>query len=181
MVDLPYIGLVSLEVLLFIGSAAAFRMYMFWRDRRCDNGYDNHDNDNDNDEESNLKSGGKIVGGRTEGSPRQQWNRGNITRMDSSFRSSNLRSTKTPDAKATLLNATNYRDKGLYQTIKECQERKHLLRKVKDPDNARKEKMMKLRQNGLSKGGYLGLSSQQLQYHRSSLRNVVGDNPSDQV
>jgi hypothetical protein len=55
--------------------------------------------------------------------------------------------------KATVINDSQYKDQGLQQTIDECKDVKRNLRKVEDPDIARKEKRASLKKKRYSSFG----------------------------
>jgi len=104
---------------------------------------------------------------------------GNTT--NKSFRPELHRSPPSPPVKSTIV--TGYKDKSLYKTIRECQDVKKLLRKVADPDLARKEKKTQLAlQHTRSKikgkdssDGYLGMNPGSLQNARKFLKKVSPD------
>ena len=73
---------------------------------------------------------------------------------------------------------TGYKDKSLYETMKECQDVKESLRKTKDPDVVRKEKKPLLTLETLrsnikgedSSDGYLGMTPTSLRDARRFLK-----------
>jgi len=92
---------------------------------------------------------------------------------------------RSPPVKATIVKG--YKDKELYKTIKECQDVRKSLRKVADPEVARKEKKKQLALQNVStkiKGqdsnndGYLGMCPGSLQDARKFLKQVE---PADQT
>lgn len=79
----------------------------------------------------------------------------------------------SPHAKSKIL--TGHKDKGLYKTMKECQDIKLSLRKTPDPEFMRKEKknmltLQKKREN--ARDGYLGMSPCSLRDARRFLKEV---------
>lgn len=89
--------------------------------------------------------------------------------------------TPSPPVKSTIVKG--FKDKSLYKTIKECQDVKKVLRRVEDPDLARKEKKMQLALQNVrckikgknSSDGYLGMSPGTLQDARKFLKRVAPD------
>ncbi|KAG7350955.1 hypothetical protein IV203_010315 [Nitzschia inconspicua] len=70
---------------------------------------------------------------------------------------------------------TGYQDTSLHQTMKECQRVKQQLRKVQDPELARKERQRQMKFN-TKNGGYLGMSKDTLQKARKDLKHVNHNN-----
>ncbi|VEU41477.1 unnamed protein product [Pseudo-nitzschia multistriata] len=87
----------------------------------------------------------------------------------------------SPPVKATIVKG--YKDESLYKTMQECKDVRKSLRKVKDPDVARREKKMLLKKKALrykikgkdTSDGYLGMTPGSLQHVRRSLRHVDQD------
>jgi hypothetical protein len=87
----------------------------------------------------------------------------------------------SPPVKSTIVKG--YKDKSLYKTIGECQEVKKSLRRVADPELARKEKKTQLALQNIrtkikgsnSSDGYLGMSPYSLQDARRCLKQVTSD------
>lgn len=80
-----------------------------------------------------------------------------------------------------------YKDSGLYRTMRECEDVKSKLRKVTDPDVARRKKLRQIKLRGIiiddatngdvhntRGGGYLGMSPAELQGVRKVLKQVDG-------
>ena len=149
-VNLPCLGAVSLDAVLFSSLAIISRAHMFWRSRR-----------------------------RVSQITRDSTNCGNAS--NESLRSQLHRGRPTPPVKSTIVKG--YKDKGLYKTIRECQNVKNTLRRVADPELARKEKKRQLAlQNARTKikgknssDGYLGMSPARLQDARRCLKKVTPD------
>jgi len=88
---------------------------------------------------------------------------------------------RSPSVKSTIVKG--FKDKSLYKTIGECQEVKKSLRRVADPELARKEKKTQLALQNVrtkikgsdSSDGYLGMSSYSLQDARRCLKQVTSD------
>mmetsp|Transcript_26257 Transcript_26257/g.61540 ORF Transcript_26257/g.61540 Transcript_26257/m.61540 type:complete len:138 (-) Transcript_26257:536-949(-) len=88
---------------------------------------------------------------------------------------------RSPPVKATIVHG--YKDKSLYKTMQECRDVRKGLRRVEDPDIARREKKKHLALQNLRckiKGkdtseGYLGMTPGNLQVIRKSLRQVDRD------
>jgi hypothetical protein len=68
-----------------------------------------------------------------------------------------------------------FRDDSLQKTIQECQDVKQRLRKIQDPELARKQRQRDLKCN-TKDGGYLGMSRGSLQKARKDLKQVTGSN-----
>jgi hypothetical protein len=133
-VDLPYIGPVSLDVLIFVGSAVTFRIYMFWRRRFFKN---------------------STIGGDDKGRDLPAWR-------------------QRARASQKIHKAKSYKgrkDPGLEEVMDMCVETKRSLRKVVDPEIARREKMQRIKssQDG---SGYLGMSPENLQSKRQGLKRT---------
>ena len=94
--------------------------------------------------------------------------------------------------KATVLNVKAFKDESLYKTMQECEDVRKSLRRVKDPEVARKEKKSRLALQNLrykakgggrdkegdgaatdAAGGYLGMTPGGLQDARKSLRKLI--------
>ena len=162
-VNLPYLGAVSLDVFLFSSSAILSRSYMFWRSRRqaaalleLRKSQILKDGGKTNDENDDIE---------TKRTSKPQYHKG----------------PSSPPVKATIVKG--YKDKELYKTIKECQDVRKSLRKVADPEVARKEKKKQLALQNVSikiKGrdsndGYLGMCPGSLQDARKFLKQVEPD------
>jgi hypothetical protein len=114
---------------------------------------------------SHIIGGGKTYGNATNKSFRPELNIG----------------PPSPPVKSTIVQG--YKDKSLSKTIGECQEVKKSLRRVADPELARKEKKTQLaRQNARTKikgnnscDEYLGMSPCSLQDARRCLKQVTPD------
>jgi hypothetical protein len=193
-VDLPYFGETPTEVVLFVGSAIGFRIYIIWRYYFG----------------GSLQSGaGKKKNGAGARSIQEDWRhcrhppqspsnglngqacRGNHTkavhtrsRWWSWWRSSrgsvngttplDDRPSLEPDARATQYGS--YRDPSLAAFMSTAQERKSQLRHVPDPEVLRRKKLQAIRTKGKAKPqGPLGLTDHLLRNKRSSLRETVWD------
>eukprot|EP00536_Pseudo-nitzschia_multiseries_P014292 jgi/Psemu1/291351/fgenesh1_pg.683_\ len=85
---------------------------------------------------------------------------------------------RSPPVKAKIVHG--YKDESLYKTMEQCRDIRKGLRRVEDPDVARREKKKRLRQENLRckiKGkntseGYLGMTPGSLHDIRKSLRQV---------
>jgi hypothetical protein len=152
MLNLPCLGPVALDAVLFTSSAILFRLYMMivgYRTRRRKA----VDDDNDKgrrDYETNTDNNVMVVKARVVG---------------------------------------GYKDPGLYQTMKECEDVKLNLRRVIDPDVARRRKQQQMKRSNaiinatanrtgieskFGDSGYLGMSPGQLQTARKLLKQVDG-------
>ena len=91
------------------------------------------------------------------------------------------RSSSFSPVKAPKVNIEEFRDPSLQQTIDECESVKSKLRKVEDPELARREKRRQLKINNMKsgKGIYLGMSEDHLQRARRHLKNVNVSNEHD--
>jgi hypothetical protein len=85
-------------------------------------------------------------------------------------------SSRLPSPPVKAKRVVGYQDANLHQTMKECQRVKQKLRKVQDPEKARKERQRQLKYNSNRKGGYLGMSQDSLQRARQHLKQVVASN-----
>ena len=88
-----------------------------------------------------------------------------------------LRATDHPDPHPKSIyrakTIEGFKDKGLYAFIDKCVESKQKLRKVDDPEVARRQKLRRIRVEGLSKSdNQIHLSPQKLQVERQRLRPV---------
>ena len=166
-VNLPYLGAVSLDTFLFSSSAILSRAYMFWRTRQvlCVHIVD---------EDNRKRQTSRIA------------KEGNIDVYDcddSDNRHTHVRHTdpRSPPVKATIVKG--YKDQSLYKTMKECQDVRKSLRRVVDPEVARKEKKRILALQNVrhkvkgkdSSDGYLGMSPGSLQDARNILTQIKPD------
>ncbi|KAL3911660.1 MAG: hypothetical protein SGARI_001539 [Bacillariaceae sp.] len=85
--------------------------------------------------------------------------------------------------KATRVNIDEFRDPSLQQTMEECESVKSKLRKVEDPELARREKRRQLKISNMKsgKGIYLGMSEDNLQRARRHLKNINSNHDTDTI
>lgn len=199
-VDLPYLGETPLEVVLFVGSAIGFRIYLFWRY------YFGEDGDR-------QRESGKLKNGVGKQSIQKDWRNshqspphrpksgstgpdhrgGNasttFTALKSrsrwwpwcwSSRGSDYRTTSRddrplqPDAKATQYRSST--DPCLAAFMSIAQEHKSRLRHVQDPEILRRKRLQAIRTKGKAlPQGPLGLTEDLLRTKRSSLRETMWD------
>uniref|UniRef100_A0A7S4AAC6 Uncharacterized protein n=1 Tax=Pseudo-nitzschia australis TaxID=44445 RepID=A0A7S4AAC6_9STRA len=160
-VNLPYLGAVSLDTFLFSSSAILSRAYMIWRNRQALR-VQILQEDNRKRQESRIAKEDNDDGGNRHP---------HVRRTDP----------RSPPVKATIV--MGYKDKSLYKTMKECQDVRKSLRRVVDPEVARKEKKRILALQNVrhkvkgkhSSDGYLGMSPGSLQDARDFLTQVEPD------
>ena len=101
-----------------------------------------------------------------------QWRRDALARSASS-RKEEERLRKRDNAIHRAKTVEGYKDSGLYEFMDKCVERKRHLRKVGDPERARREKMKRISAESKSNlKGSLGLSPEKLQVERQRLHSV---------
>ncbi len=80
--------------------------------------------------------------------------------------------TKKQSSPVKAKRVEGYQDTNLQKTMKECQKVKQQLRKVEDPELARKKKQTRLKYSSDGNGGFLGMSRDSLQKARNDLKHV---------
>lgn len=133
LVQLPHTDTkVPLEVLLFATSAVAFRLYMTickWRERR------------------RRRRNSRRPPPR---GPPQRWSWSPPKHTRDMYRGI---------VKASVVNGSHYKDRGLQRTMEECQDVKRKLRKVEHPDVVRKEKQLSLKRTSWASSAQSSSSS----------------------
>jgi hypothetical protein len=92
-------------------------------------------------------------------------------------------SSPSPIAKAKHVNDPRFKDPSLQQTMQECESVKSKLRKVQDPELARREKRKHLKLNNMKsgKGVFLGMAEDNLQRARRHLKQVIPSSNDDKL
>lgn len=163
-VNIPYLGSISLDVLLFSSSAILSRVLMFWRSRR--------------EQEQQRQASDRLLSHTKIEDDGDDYN-GTVER------SRQLQQDINQSSPVKVRVTKGFKDEGLHKTINTMQDVKKSLRKVADPEMTRKEKLKILKQQNIRrsisgqkdgrKDGYLGMSPDSLQDARKFLKEVVSD------
>ena len=144
-ITLPYLGETSVDVIVFVSTAISYRIYQWRRDVNCSRG-----------------SCSAFGHARPHSNSDEQLTLSAKDHPDP--HPSSIYRAKTIEG---------FKDKGLYAFIDTCVESKRTLRKVEDPEVARRQKLKRLRAESLSKSNdQLHLSPQKLRVERQRLRSV---------